>query len=141
MLSLKDAIVDEALTWVGVPYKHAGRNRMGVDCAGLLVKVAHELGVSNYDNTNYSPRPNQNEFLKALRGNLDRIGCKDLGHGDIAVFRAPIAPVHCGIVEVDKFGQSWIIHSSLSRRKVVREPLVGQQLGRLIMAFQYREPA
>jgi len=29
-------VVDEARTWIGVPWVHGGRARSGVDCAGLL---------------------------------------------------------------------------------------------------------
>jgi hypothetical protein len=115
---------------------------MGVDCLGLLIRTAHKHGLSNYDTTDYSNRPKPEEFLRGFRDHLDRIPIPhDAGQGDVGIFRAPTAPVHCGIIEVDKYGQKWVIHSSLVRGKVVREPLEGQQLGRLVMAFKFREPA
>ncbi len=34
-----------ARTWIGVPWRHQGRNRSGIDCGGLVVKVGQELGL------------------------------------------------------------------------------------------------
>ena len=31
-------IVDAARNWVGVPYRHQGRTRNGIDCVGLLLE-------------------------------------------------------------------------------------------------------
>ena len=38
------AIVAAARTWLGVPWRHQGRTRQGVDCAGLVVLVGRGLG-------------------------------------------------------------------------------------------------
>jgi cell wall-associated NlpC family hydrolase len=38
-------VVAEARTWVGVPYRHQGRTRRGVDCLGVPIVVLHALGV------------------------------------------------------------------------------------------------
>jgi cell wall-associated NlpC family hydrolase len=37
-------LVDAARNWVGVPFQHQGRTRLGVDCAGLVVSVLREAG-------------------------------------------------------------------------------------------------
>ena len=31
--------------WVGVPFRHQGRDRRGVDCVGLIIAVGAELGL------------------------------------------------------------------------------------------------
>jgi cell wall-associated NlpC family hydrolase len=36
------ALADCARTWVGVPFRHQGRTRNGVDCAGLVIGVLRE---------------------------------------------------------------------------------------------------
>ncbi len=45
-------VVRVARTWLGTPYHHQGRVKgAGVDCAGLSVGVAKELGLSDVDVT------------------------------------------------------------------------------------------
>lgn len=38
-------IVTTARRWLGTSYCHAGRSRFGLDCSGLLIVVAWELGI------------------------------------------------------------------------------------------------
>ena len=38
-------IVAAAQSWVGVPWRHQGRSRDGVDCLGFLIVVARDLGL------------------------------------------------------------------------------------------------
>lgn len=55
------ALVDEARTWIGVPFLHQGRSRSGVDCAGFVVAMlrgAGELPPDFRDVRNYARRPN-----------------------------------------------------------------------------------
>ena len=44
-----DAVVNEARSWVGVPFRHQGRDRNGVDCVGLPIVVLHSLGAVGDD--------------------------------------------------------------------------------------------
>ena len=44
-----DAIIAAARAWLGVPWRHQGRTRQGVDCAGLVVLVGREFGLAAYD--------------------------------------------------------------------------------------------
>ena len=41
----RDQIVAEARSWLGVEWRHQGRNRSGVDCVGLAIAVGRGLGV------------------------------------------------------------------------------------------------
>lgn len=138
MLSLADRVVEEALTWVGVPYRDKGRSRTdGVDCAGLIVKVAHAVGYTDYDSRRYTTRPNVADFLRELRGHLDEIPMSELGHGDVLVLRGPRLPVHCGIVEVDPRGNEWLIHAYRPVGQVIRTSLVPYSRMR-VRAFRHR---
>ena len=38
-------VVAAARSWLGVPWLHQGRTRAGIDCAGLLICIARELGL------------------------------------------------------------------------------------------------
>jgi cell wall-associated NlpC family hydrolase len=44
-----NAIIAAARSWLGVPWRHQGRTRQGVDCAGLVVLVGRGLGLDDYD--------------------------------------------------------------------------------------------
>ena len=55
----------EARTWIGVPWRHQGRTRQGIDCVGLLVRVAQDCGMDAIDVTSYR-RMGESQQLKAL---------------------------------------------------------------------------
>lgn len=40
-----DRVVLEARSWVGVPFRHQGRDRRGVDCVGLPIVIGQALGL------------------------------------------------------------------------------------------------
>lgn len=136
-MTARDDLAAVARTWVGVPWRHLGRDRIrGVDCVGLVIKCAHQIGATDFDTKNYGRRPVPTDFLREMRDQLVQIQKQNMGHGDIGVFREPRHPCHTGIVDVDEQGRRWIIHSYAPYRKVIREPLTGQRLGRLLMAFR-----
>lgn len=50
MSDIENAIIQEARTWLGTPFKHQGRLKgQGVDCLGLLVGVAAALRLRGRD--------------------------------------------------------------------------------------------
>jgi hypothetical protein len=135
---LRAKIVAQARTWEGVKYRNKGRDRVhGVDCIGLIIKVAHELGVSDFDTVEYPDRPIPRDLVTGMRGHLAPIPLDALGNGDVALFRGPQVPCHTGIVEVDEAGQKWVIHSFAPARKVLRSRLEGDLYDQLALAFRY----
>lgn len=132
MTTRKD-IVSAATDWIGTPYKHAGRNQYGIDCAGLIIKVANQTGVSNHDTKNYPKRPNAHDFIREMKEHLRRLKVRDARPGDIIMFRGPRIPCHVGILDFD----DCIIHAYAPAKKVVREPFQGQIRGLAVMAFSY----
>jgi hypothetical protein len=136
--ALRQKIVDQAKTWLDVKYRNKGRDRVhGVDCIGLIIKVAHEIGISDFDTTNYPDRPIPRDLVTGMRGHLASIRLASLGNGDVALFRGPLVPCHTGIVEVDETGQKWVIHSYAPARKVIRSRLEGDLYDQLTLAFRY----
>lgn len=99
-------IVRVARQWRGVRFAHQGRNRHGVDCAGLPWCVYRELGVTMTDFRSYAHESNPVILLGELREAMgpevavEPVTEADLQAGDIVLFkfhrRGP--PHHLGIV-------------------------------------------
>lgn len=61
----KEQIIAKAREFIGTPYLHQGRVKgAGIDCCGLVIQVAKELGLSDYDLTGYSRYADGVDFLK-----------------------------------------------------------------------------
>ncbi len=119
-----DEIVYVANTLVGVPFRHQGRSRAGLDCAGLIIVIAHLLGLTDKDTVSYSRRPNVEEFTKFMI----EAGCTQLPYGthergDILRFNTLGWPVHLGVYEVDRRGGEWYTHAYSLHKRVTRDPL------------------
>jgi cell wall-associated NlpC family hydrolase len=63
-----DEVVRVARTWVGVPFRHQGRDRNGTDCVGLPIVVLHELGAvdADFEIRDYSRRPHHGNLEQRL---------------------------------------------------------------------------
>lgn len=137
-MTTRAEIVAEARRWEGVKYKHAGRNEHGLDCAGLIIKIANNCGFTDYDTTNYSRRPVPQEFIREMRDHLEQIPKGEIKNGDIMLFAEPRHPCHTGVYEIDDRGQEWVIHAYALARKVIREPLTKERRARWRMAFRFQ---
>jgi cell wall-associated NlpC family hydrolase len=73
-MTTREQIVEEARTYLGTPFHHQARLRgVAVDCVGLIVGVAHALGLSDADYTQYPRRPNGE-----LVPQLERAGYREI---------------------------------------------------------------
>jgi cell wall-associated NlpC family hydrolase len=61
-------VIDEARGWVGVPFRHQGRDYTGIDCVGLPIVVGQSLGIfdQRLDIANYGRLPT-GELVERLR--------------------------------------------------------------------------
>lgn len=115
-------IVRIARRWLGTPWRHQGRSIHGIDCAGLLCMVADDIGLRYEDRLGYRRVPESTGFVDHLKAQLI-VGSRDaIREGSIAVFRQSAYPCHCGIFSI-KHDVLHVIHSVVSHRKVVEEPL------------------
>ena len=69
------AVVHEARGWVGVPFRHQGRDRTGVDCVGLPIMVLQRLTAlpADFEILNYPRTPYQGNLEQRLIAHCTRL--------------------------------------------------------------------
>lgn len=131
MTITRQSVVEAARSYLGVRYHHQGRTRAGLDCAGLIVCVAQDLGIpTTADISGYARTPD-GVMLKAL---LDTAAVPVTAwqEGDILLLRFDAAPQHLAIVT-----EAGMIHSYLAARRVVEHRLDEQWRARIVAAYAY----
>jgi len=109
--------------YVGTRFRHMGRGEKGIDCIGLVIRAAHDLGIdrgsSNYGAYAHTPDPG------TLEGNceayMDRVPYNRLQPlrgqakpGYVLLFwvEARGVPRHVGVYAgLDRYGRDMLIHS------------------------------
>lgn len=142
MTVTRDDIVAAARRWLGTRFRHQGRGPAGVDCAGLVIKVAHELGLSTFDIADYQRVPHRGAFLEHFAGEMDRVPILDALPGDALVLRDSAEPYHVGLITA-KNGAPHFIHAHSLRGVVCEDPLRtvthdGQGRDKRVRAYRFR---
>jgi cell wall-associated NlpC family hydrolase len=138
MITTKE-VIDKAREYINVPVVHAGRNKLGIDCVGLFVCVAQDLGLFEYDNVNYSPTV----VPERLIGEIERFGTKKeefggIEIGDVAVFSVGKYPHHVGLISKYDEQGFWFIHANISVGKVVEQRLDRSWLSNLYSLYRIK---
>lgn len=126
----RQQVVDKAREYLGTPHIHHGRLKgIGIDCAGLLICIARELGISekDFNNTNYSPINNGSELLSEVLGKCHEIPNEDGRPADVVIMEVFRHPQHCGLLT-----DVGIIHSFNS---VIEHIIDGPWQGRIRRTF------
>lgn len=129
------AIVSKAREYLNTPFHHQGRLKgVGVDCIGLVVGTAKELGLTTHDSTDYTRQPTGQELLRHLRGHTIPVLKDDAQIGDIVVFWVARRdkPQHIGFL-TDK----GIIHTYQGAERVVEHRLNEFWSVRVIHLFRF----
>lgn len=134
--ALSEAIIAEARTWRGTPWRHQGRSRAGIDCVGLVVCVARALRLSDYDSTGYGRRAQGQGFVAHFRDNMAGVALPDARPGDVLVFAEQAYPCHCGFLS-RRLDQPHLLHAHATRRQVIEEPYLGEWPARVKFAFRF----
>ena len=117
------AVVAEARSWIGTPYRHAGDIKGAcVDCGMLLVRVFVDLGlVEPFDPRPYSrdwaQHRSEEMYLTTLLARAKPIAVPR--PGDVAVFRYGRCHSHGGIVTNP--APLTIVHAFASAGRVIEE--------------------
>jgi len=136
-------LVEIARSYIGVKWRHQGRTRVGIDCLGLVLVPAFELGLCEYpDNYNYPRQSTSRELIEISRQWAQEIrlgpgGLEDLPDGDVIVLRDKVFPQHVGMMTTLN-GHRSLLHSSLAHRRVVEEYITDDHRQRALTSFRFR---
>lgn len=111
----REAIVTAARRLKNTPFVHQGRTAEGLDCIGLVLNVAWELGFlpRSYDINGYTRMPDGSLFKECDRL-LTRV--KAPQDGSILVMRFEEQPQHIGFFSTYK-GHPSVIHALADRAR------------------------
>lgn len=130
-------LVRQARQYLGVAYAHCGRDEHGLDCSGLILRVAHDLGLTTWDEVDYSHQVDadymHNNLLRFC-DELPREQWASVRPGDILWFAPVNHPQHLGMLTLP----GYFIHSHQMVSKVVETGLDNGWKRRLRGVFRWR---
>lgn len=139
MMSIAGAtIARHALAYQGVPFRHLGRDRTGLDCVGLLILTSRNVGLipADFDFTGYGRRPNGHRLVRHLvRCGLRRYGGR-LKPGMFATFQFGREPMHLAII-AGSIDALRLVHSDARAGGVVTHNLDHSWLRRLNAVWHF----
>lgn len=122
----REQFIAAARSLMHVRWRHQGRNKQGVDCAGLVVYSLRSIKRSVMDLQGYGRLPYRGALEAMMKENLgEPLLASQLQIGDVPLmkFQDTSAPCHCGIVTAYPFGGFALIHAFAQNREVVEHRL------------------
>lgn len=125
-----------ARRYLGVRFQHQGRSLAGMDCAGLVVRVAQDLGLTAFDWRAYGRLPAGDLMREVMRGQ-----CVELRPGTapalglVAMMRFDAEPQHLAIV-VDHPQGLGLVHALMAERKVAEHRLDATWRQRIVALYE-----
>jgi cell wall-associated NlpC family hydrolase len=136
--ALRVALIAEARTWIGTPWRHQGRLKgIACDCVGHIVCVPRALGIfpPDFDINGYARNPEPAVMKRFLDLYLDRVEPASRRRGgDVLWLHPRRIPQHLGIYTFD----NTIIHA-IDAIRGVREHVLDERWRRAISGvWSYR---
>lgn len=131
-------VVREARSWKDTPFHHQGRLKgVGADCAGLILGVAHALGLPSVDLAAYGRIPNGRHLRLHCNSAMDPISIEKMRPGDVLLLRLERFPQHLAFV-VDGAGLNGLglVHSYEQPGKCVEHGLTQEWHDRTVQAYR-----
>jgi cell wall-associated NlpC family hydrolase len=124
-------LVQAARGYLGVPWKHLGRTRAGVDCIGLIMLAARDIGMDIADTEAYQRAPQGQRLLAGLLLYGSRV--RQAEPGDVLVLRMGVYAGHVGIATMHSvYRVPGILHAYAPRRHVVEQPMDAEMTAALV---------
>lgn len=131
-------VVNAARAWVGTPFHHQARERgVGVDCVGLIIGVARDLGLvaEDFDVPVYGRMPDGVSLMEAAHLHMTPVTFGNMRAGDVVVVSFDSHPQHFGILAPYQHGGHAIIHAAQKHGRVVETRLMFHTAMRFEAAF------
>jgi cell wall-associated NlpC family hydrolase len=127
----RQAVIAEALTWLGTPYHHHGRLKgVGVDCGQSLCAIYEAAGVTApIDPGTYSTAWHLHRSEELYVQWLERVGAvrTEQPHaGDVALFRFGRTFSHGGVLVDARTVLHAYVHQAVILTRLDEAPLVGR---------------
>lgn len=128
-------VVAAARVYLGVRFVHQGRNRAGLDCAGLVIRAGLDLGLPVTDVRDYGRLPRGDRMREHLRQQ-----CVELPPGAepapglVAMLRFDAEPQHLAVVADHPHGLA-LVHALAQVRKVAEHRLDATWRARIVALY------
>lgn len=133
-------IVQIARSLIGTPFHHRERQPgIGIDCAGVLICVARELGLvaPDFDVPAYTRTPDGRSMLLWCRRYMRELAQDAMQPGDAILLITDYHPQHLGILGDYRHGGLSIIHAAnmATPPRVIETRLMFSRVMRFVAAF------
>lgn len=125
--------INAARSYLDVPFRHQGRDRTGLDCIGLAIRAAQDVGISVIDDTTYKVVPNPTKMLAHLMAHCQEIQRNEITVGTLLWIRFDSDPQHVALVT-----DAGMIHSYSTIGRVVEHGIGPAWKKRIVKAFHVR---
>lgn len=136
--SIPDRVIEEARRWVGVPFRHAGRDRLGIDCVGLPLILLRFLHYTDFEDTDYSRSVNPERMRREIELFCVKIeeGFENAQTADLFFFNIMGATQHIGVYTGKK--DNTLIHAYESVGRVVEHIMNQKWINRIDTVYRLK---
>lgn len=131
-----DDILAAARQCIGTPFRHQGRLiAFGLDCAGVAIHVARQIGVGHLDVSGYGRTPANGQLEQSLDSQpcLERIPLTSPSPGDLLLMRFASDPQHIAI-----YAGETIIHAYEAAGQCCEHRLSSMWAARIVRVYRFR---
>jgi len=131
-------VVAAARALIGVPFRHQGRTVEGVDCAGLVVLIARNLGLAEADVSGYNRRPGKvggERIEQVCERYMHSLDPRYMSPGDVGLFQFVGRPWHMAVLADYGLGDLAMIHAYEPAGAVIETRLDAAWRARLVAAY------
>jgi len=131
-----DDLLTAARQCLGTPFRHQGRLLgFGLDCAGVAIHVARQIGAGHLDVSGYGRTPANGQLEQSLdaQPGLERVALSARAAGDLLLMRFSSDPQHLAICA----GET-IIHAYESVGQCCEHRLSSLWAARIVRVYRFR---